>query len=109
MLSVAIAYLIHWNGAGLDLHWAFLIVFALYLLIAALLGSSAPQGQAGPARPRRRSPRRKEIPRRACTGKPLTPTGCASGRRSPPVADRGVAGREPRVAALRATCSAVRA
>ena len=27
MLSVAIAYLIHWNGDGLDLHWAFLIVF----------------------------------------------------------------------------------
>jgi hypothetical protein len=38
MLSVAIAYLIHWNGSGLDLHWAFLIVFGLYLLLAALLG-----------------------------------------------------------------------
>ena len=37
MLSVALAYFIHWNGSGLDLHWAFLIVFALYLLIAALL------------------------------------------------------------------------
>ena len=37
MLSVAIAYFIHWNGAGLDLHWAFLIVFALYLLIAGVL------------------------------------------------------------------------
>lgn len=37
MLSVAIAYFIHWNGAGLDLHWAFLIVFGLYALIAALL------------------------------------------------------------------------
>ncbi len=37
MLSVAIAYLIHWNGSGLDLHWAFLIVFAFYLLLAALL------------------------------------------------------------------------
>ena len=37
MLSVAIAYFIHWNGSGLDLHWAFLIVFALYLLIAGLL------------------------------------------------------------------------
>ena len=36
-LSFAIAYLIHWNGAGLDLQWAFLIVFAGYLLIAALL------------------------------------------------------------------------
>ncbi len=38
MLSVAIAYLIHWNGSGLSLHWAFLIVFVLYLLIAGLLG-----------------------------------------------------------------------
>ena len=37
MLSVAFAYLIHWNGAGLDLHWAFLIVFGVYLLITAIL------------------------------------------------------------------------
>lgn len=37
MLSVSIAYFIHWNGDGLALHWAFLIVFALYVLIAALL------------------------------------------------------------------------
>ena len=37
MLSVAIAYLIHWNGQGLDLHWAFLIVFGFYLLLAAIL------------------------------------------------------------------------
>ena len=37
MLSVAIAYFIHWNGDGLALHWAFLIVFGLYLLIAGLL------------------------------------------------------------------------
>ena len=36
MLSVSIAYFIHW--AGLGLHWAFLIVFALYLAIAGLLG-----------------------------------------------------------------------
>lgn len=35
MLSVSIAYFIHW--AGLGLHWAFLIVFALYLLLAGLL------------------------------------------------------------------------
>ena len=38
MFSVALAYFIHWNGKGLDLHWAFLVVFALYLLVAALLG-----------------------------------------------------------------------
>jgi uncharacterized membrane protein YqjE len=38
MLSVAIAYFINWNGKGLSLHWAFLIVFGFYLLIAAVLG-----------------------------------------------------------------------
>jgi hypothetical protein len=37
MLSVAIAYFIHWNGDGLALHWSFLIVFGFYLLLAALL------------------------------------------------------------------------
>jgi Putative Actinobacterial Holin-X, holin superfamily III len=37
MLSVAIAYFINWNGEGLDLHWAFLIVFGFYVLVAALL------------------------------------------------------------------------
>lgn len=37
MFSVALAYLIHWNGDGLDLHWAFLVVFGFYLLLAGLL------------------------------------------------------------------------
>jgi uncharacterized membrane protein len=37
MFSVSIAYFINWNGEGLSLHWAFLIVFAFYLLVAALL------------------------------------------------------------------------
>ncbi|GAA1943161.1 phage holin family protein [Nocardioides hwasunensis] len=36
MLSVSIAYFIHW--AGLGLHWSFLIVFGLYVLVAAVLG-----------------------------------------------------------------------
>jgi F0F1-type ATP synthase assembly protein I len=35
MLSVAIAYFLHMTG--LDLAWCFLIVFALYLLIAGVL------------------------------------------------------------------------
>jgi hypothetical protein len=38
MLSVAIAYFIHWDDKGLELHWAFLIVFLFYLLLAGLLG-----------------------------------------------------------------------
>lgn len=36
MLSVAIAYFIHLTGLGL--HWSFLIVFAFYLVLAAILG-----------------------------------------------------------------------
>lgn len=38
MLSIAFAYLIHWNGSGLSLHWAYLIVFGVYLVLAGLLG-----------------------------------------------------------------------
>ena len=37
MLSVAIAYFIHWNGQGLALQWAFTIVFGFYILLAAIL------------------------------------------------------------------------
>ena len=37
MFSLALVYLIHWNGDGLDLHWAYLIVFGLYLLVAGVL------------------------------------------------------------------------
>ena len=37
MLSVAFAYFLHWNGDGLDLQWAFSVVFLVYVLIAALL------------------------------------------------------------------------
>ena len=57
MLSIAIAYFIHWNGEGLALQWAFLIVFGFYLLIAALLASSASARSRRSARPRRRSRR----------------------------------------------------
>jgi protein-S-isoprenylcysteine O-methyltransferase Ste14 len=37
MLSVAFAYFLHWNGDGLDLQWAFTVVFLVYVLVAALL------------------------------------------------------------------------
>ncbi|MEQ6899892.1 phage holin family protein [Nocardioides sp. YIM 152588] len=37
MFSVALAYFINWNGEGLDLHWAFLCVFGLYVVLAALI------------------------------------------------------------------------
>ncbi len=36
LLSLAFVYLIHWNGEGLALHWAYLIVTGAYLLVAAL-------------------------------------------------------------------------
>ncbi|MFS3127354.1 phage holin family protein [Nocardioides sp. Bht2] len=38
IFSIFLAYLIHWNGDGLDLHWAYLIVFAFYVLLAGLFG-----------------------------------------------------------------------
>ena len=38
MFSIGLAYLFHWNGDGLDLQWAFLLVFVIYVLVAALLG-----------------------------------------------------------------------
>ncbi|HYU83302.1 MAG TPA: phage holin family protein [Kribbellaceae bacterium] len=37
LLSMTIAYFIYWDGKGLALHWAFLIVTGAYLLLAALL------------------------------------------------------------------------
>src|SRR6478735_8790301 len=37
MLSFAFVYLINWNGDGLALHWAYLIVFGFYLAVTALL------------------------------------------------------------------------
>lgn len=63
MLSVAFAYLIHWNGSGLSLHWAFLIVFAFYLLVAGLLaflGIRTVKQVRGPEKAMRQG---KEIPR----------------------------------------------
>jgi hypothetical protein len=38
ILSVAAAYLIHWNGEGPDLHWAFLMVAGFYFVFALLFG-----------------------------------------------------------------------
>jgi len=39
MFSITAAYLIHWNGSGLDLHWAFGIVTIVYLLLAGVLAA----------------------------------------------------------------------
>jgi len=63
MLSVAIAYFIHWNGSGLDLHWAFLIVFGFYVLVAALLVFLAIRSFKKVKAPQRAIDQGREIPR----------------------------------------------
>jgi hypothetical protein len=63
MLSVAFAYLIHWNGSGLDLHWAFLIVFGVYVLVAALLAFIGLKQVKQVKAPERAIGQGKEIPR----------------------------------------------
>lgn len=37
ILSVAAGYFINWNGQGLSLHWAFLIVAGFWLLVSVVL------------------------------------------------------------------------
>lgn len=61
MLSVAIAYFIHW--AGLGLHWSFLIVFGFYLLVAGLLGFLGVRKVKQVKAPERAIEQGKEIPR----------------------------------------------
>ena len=63
MLSVALAYFIHWNGSGLDLHWAFLIVFGLYLLIAGVMVLVGVRSVKRVKAPERAIKQGKEIPR----------------------------------------------
>ena len=63
MLSVAIAYFINWNNHGLALHWAFLIVFGFYVVVAGLLvlmGIRKVKKVRGPEKAIRQG---KEIPR----------------------------------------------
>lgn len=38
MLSFTIVYFINWNGSGLSLHWAYLIVTAFWFLLTGLMG-----------------------------------------------------------------------
>ena len=63
MLSVAFAYLINWNGDGPALQWAFLIVFAAYLLIAALLAFVGYRKVKQVRAPEKAIAQGKEIPR----------------------------------------------
>jgi hypothetical protein len=61
MLSVAIAYFIHLAGPGL--HWSFLIVFVLYLLVAGLLGYLGIRSVKKVRGPEKAIQQGKEIPR----------------------------------------------
>ena len=61
MLSVSIAYFIHW--AGLGLHWSFLIVFGLYVLIALLLVYIGVRKMKKVKAPERAIAQGKEIPK----------------------------------------------
>jgi len=61
MLSVSIAYFIHW--AGLGLHWAFLIVFGVYALVAALLALVGVKKVKQVKAPERALAQAQEIPR----------------------------------------------
>ena len=63
MLSVSLAYFIHWNGEGLDLQWAFLVVFGLYVLIAALLAFIGVRQVKKVKAPERAITQGKEIPK----------------------------------------------
>ena len=63
MLSVAIAYFINWNGQGLDLQWAFLIVFGFYMIIAAILAAVAVRKVKQVRAPEKAIQQAQEIPR----------------------------------------------
>jgi hypothetical protein len=63
MLSFTAVYFIHWNGSGLALHWAYLIVTAFWFLLTALLGLIGVRKlkQVGP--PEKTIEQGKEIPK----------------------------------------------
>jgi len=67
MLSVSIAYFIHW--AGLGLHWSFLIVFGLYVLLAGLLAFVGVKSVKKVKAPERAIAQGKEIPKALKPGK----------------------------------------
>lgn len=62
MLSVAIAFFINWNGSGLDLHWAFLIVFGIWTLLAALMAVIAVRSLKKVKAPEKAIAQGKQIP-----------------------------------------------
>jgi len=63
MFSVALAYFINWNGKGLSLHWAFLIVFGLYVVLAGLLAFIGVKSVKRVRAPERAIAQGKQIPK----------------------------------------------
>ena len=63
ILSVAGAHFIHWNGEGLALHWAYLIVAGFWFLIALLLAFLGIRSFKRVKAPERAIEQGREIPR----------------------------------------------
>ncbi|WP_370289001.1 phage holin family protein [Nocardioides sp.] len=63
MLSLAFVYLINWNGDGLALQWAYLIIFGAYTLLAGLLVWLAIRSFKKVRAPERTIEQGKEIPK----------------------------------------------
>ncbi len=63
VLSVAAAHFIHWNGDGLSLHWAYLIVAGFWLLIAGVLALLGIKKLKQVKAPERAIEQGREIPR----------------------------------------------
>lgn len=63
ILSVAAAHFIHWDGAGLSLHWAFLIVAGFWLLLALLMAFLGVRSLKRVKAPERAIEQGREIPR----------------------------------------------
>jgi putative superfamily III holin-X len=63
MLSFTIVYFINWGGAGLPLHWSFLIVTVFWFLVTAILGWIGVKKLKKVGPPERAIEQGKEIPK----------------------------------------------
>lgn len=63
MLSFTAVYFIHWNGSGLALHWAYLIVTGFWFLLTAVLGLIGVRKLKQVKAPEKAIEQGKEIPR----------------------------------------------
>jgi hypothetical protein len=63
MLSFTIVYFINWGGAGLALHWSFLIVTVFWFVVTAILGYIGVRKLKKVGPPERAIEQGKEIPK----------------------------------------------